>query len=253
MVVTLERDRAVVRARAPGPARTRRGRVPWTFLAVLAATVLATLGLLGMSSSASDSASAADEGGTRSMAVGLLSPSAASASPAGTQRPDPATGVSAPATSPDTDPNPAGGSDLDPSPDGKALVTLALLVLVLFGVGGGRRTADDSLSGADAGGVEHVPKADTLGQLCLDALAPGSPRIRPSSPPGLDRRRGGPAPIRYLDRAASCRAVFSRVRAQVGDEAGGRATTNADRETAYAGASPDDLPRAVSRSRSQMA
>jgi hypothetical protein len=164
-----------VRARAPGPARTRRGRVPWTFLAVLAAIVLATLGLLGMSSSASDTASAADEGGTRSMAVGLLSPSAASASPAGTQRPDPATGVSAPATSPDTDPNPAGGSDLDPSPDGKALVTLALLVLVLFGVGGGRRTADDSLSGADAGGVEHVPKADTLGQLCRDALAPGSP------------------------------------------------------------------------------
>jgi len=57
-------------------------------------------------------------------------------------------------------------------------------------------------------------------------------------------------PIRYVDRVASCRAVFSRVRAQVGDEAGERATTYADRETAYAGASPDDLPRAVSRSRS---
>ena len=181
MVVTLPRDRAVVRARAPGPARTRRGRVPWTFLAVLAATVLATLGLLGMSSSvggtalAADTALAGDEGGPRSTVVGLLSPSAASVSPVGTERPDPATGVSAPATSPDTDPNPAGGSDLDPSHDGKALVTLALLVLVLFGVGGGRRTADDSLSGAYAGGVEHVPKAGTMGQLCLDALAPAAP------------------------------------------------------------------------------
>jgi hypothetical protein len=169
MVVTPWRDRAVVRARAPGPARTRRGRVPWTFLAVLAATVLATLGLFAMSSSAGA------EGGTRSMAVGPLSPPAASVSPAGTERPDPATGVSAPVTSPDADPNLAGGSDLDPSADGKELVTLALLVLVLFGVGGGRRTADDAQPGACVGGVEHVPKVDPMGQLCLDALAPAAP------------------------------------------------------------------------------
>lgn len=207
MVVTPPRDRAVVRARAPGPARTRRGRVPWTFLAVLAATVLATLGLLGMSSSVGGTALAGDDGGTRSTVVGLLSPSATSVSPAGTQGPNPAMGVSAPATSPDTEPNPAGGSDLDPSPDGKALVTLALLVLVLFGVGGGRRTSDESLSGAYAGGVEHVPKAGTMGQLCLDALAPAAPA--PSVEPAWSRPASRRAGADQILRPCGPRAVRS--------------------------------------------
>jgi hypothetical protein len=240
-----------VRERALGRARTRSGRAPWSLLAVLVATVLATLGLLVASYSAT--AAPGDQAETRT-AAGLLStseaPSAATASPAGTERPDPVTDVSSPVTSADSDPSPT-GSDLDPPSDGKALVSLALFALVLYGAGRGRRAAADALSGGYLGGVEHVPRAGLLGQLCPDALAPATPATvrrarRVSSDVEAGWCRSNSSTVR-----PSCRAVFSRVRAQVGDEAGGRAITNADRETACAGASPDGLPRAVSRSRSR--
>jgi hypothetical protein len=244
-------DRALVRERALGRARTRSGRVPWSLLAVLAATVLATLGLLVTSYSAWASAGDATE--TRT-AVGLLStseaPSAATESPGGMERPDPVTDRSGPVTSPDSDPSPA-GSDLDPPSDGKALVALALFVLVLYGVGRGSRAADDALSGAYIGAVDHVPRAGLKGQLCPDALAPAAPAtVRRARRVSSDVEAGW-CRSKFSTARPSCRAVFSRVRAQVGDEAGGRAITNADRETATAGASPDSLPRAVSRSRSQ--
>ncbi|MGH3318383.1 MAG: hypothetical protein ACRDO0_19735 [Nocardioidaceae bacterium] len=242
-----------MRERAPRAARARSGRVPWTLLTVLAGIVLATLGLFGTSYSAT--ASAGDEAETHSIAAPLLSTSAAAstatASPAGLERPDPVTGDSAPVTSTDADPNPASGSDLDPSPDAKAMVALALLVLVLCAAGGRRRAADDAPSGAYLGGVEHVPRADDpMGQLCPDAPAPAAPATVRRARRVSSGVEAGCCGSQFSTVRPSSRAVFSRVRAQVGDEAGGRATTNADRETACAGASPDDLPRAVSRSRS---
>jgi hypothetical protein len=160
-----------VRARAPGRARTRCGRVSWSLPAVLAATVLATLGLFVTSSLATASAGDATDKGA---AVSELSTSAATASPAGTERPDPVTDLSAPVTSADSDPSPV-GSDLDPPSDGKALVALALFVLVLCGLGRGRRAAADALSGTYLGAVDHVPRAGLEGQLCPDALAPAAP------------------------------------------------------------------------------
>jgi hypothetical protein len=243
-----------VRERAPGRARTRSGRVPWTLLAVLAATVLATLGLFGTWSSPTASAADVVETSTvtrllSASAAPSAAPSAGTASPAGIERPAPVTDLSAPVTSADSDPSPA-GSDQDPPSDGKALVALALFVLVLCGVGRGRCAADDALSGAYIGAVDHVPRDGLKGQFCPDALPPAAPATvrrarRVSSDVEAAWRRPKPSTVR-----PSCRAVFSRVRAQVGDEAGGRGITNADREAACAGASPDSLPRAVSRSRS---
>ena len=239
-----------MRERAPGRARTRSGRVLWTLLAVFAATVLATLGLFGMSYSATVSAAGAETSTATRLLSTAAAPAEAAASPAGTERPGPVTDLSAPVMSADSDPSPA-GFDLDPPSDGKALVALALIALVLCGVGGARRATDDALSGAYIGAVEHVPKAGLKGQLCPDALAPAAPATvrrarRVSSDVEAGRCRSKFSTVRPL-----CRAVFSRVRAQAGDEAGGRAITNADRETACAGASPDSLPRAVSRSRSR--
>jgi hypothetical protein len=209
-----------VRERAPGRARTRSGRVPRTLLAVLAATVLATLGLLG----ALSSPTAASGDATETRSAGLVSTSTATVSPAGTERPDPVTDASARVTSADSEPSPA-GSDLNPPSDGKALVALALFVLVLCGVRRGRSAADDARSGGYLGAVDHVPRAGLKGQPCPDALSPAAPATvrrarRFSSDVEAGRFRSKSSTVR-----PSRRAVFSRVRARVGDEAGGRAIT----------------------------
>jgi hypothetical protein len=184
-----------VRERALRRARTHSGRVPWSLLAVLAATVLATLGLFVTSSLATPSAGGATEKGA---AVSELSTSAAAASPAGTGQPDPVTDLSAPVTSADSDPSPA-GSDLDPPSDGKALAALALFVLVLWGVGRGRRAAADALSGSYIGAVDHVPRAGLEGQLCPDAQSSGSPlppSVEPAGSRPTSRRAGADRSLR---------------------------------------------------------
>jgi hypothetical protein len=234
-----------VRERAPRRARTRSGRVPRTLAAVLAAAVLATLGLFGTSYSA-PVADVAETG----TATGLLSTSEAPwemvSSPTGVERPAPGTDVSAPEMSADAEPNPP-GVDLDPPAEGQALVALALFVLVLWGAGRRRRAVADAPSGAYIGAVDHVPRTGLEAQLCPDAHVPagaaGVRRARQASSVLV-----GPLPMRILDRTAlvPC-GLFARPRAPGATPVDARSRTPAGR-TACAGASPDCLPRAVSRS-----
>jgi hypothetical protein len=199
-----------VRERAPGRARTRSGRVPWTLLAVLAATVLATLGPLGALSS--PTAASGDATETRSAAP--VSTSTATVSPAGAQRPDPVTDVSAHVTSAASESSPA-ASDLNPPSDGKALVTLALFVLVLCGVRRGCRVADEALSGDYLGAVDHVPRSGLRDSPARISFRK-QPRHRPSSPPVLVRRRGRLVPIKVFDRTALAPCgLFARPRQRV--------------------------------------
>jgi hypothetical protein len=199
-----------VRERAPGRARTRSGRVPWTLLAVLAATVLATLGPLGALSS--PTAASGDATGTRSAA--LVSTSTATVSPAGAQRPDPVTDVSAPVTSADSEPSPA-GSDLNPPSEGKALVALALFVLVLCGVRRGRRVDDEALSGDYLGAVDHIPRSGLKGQPSPDPLSQAAPppSVEPAGSRPTSRQAGADQSLRpYGSRAVrSFRASAPRV------------------------------------------